>query len=48
MVTKHFFKILMIFTVMIILGLLGVFVVNYLDQKATQAIDVENATQVAK
>jgi len=46
--TKHFFKVLTIFTAMIILGLLGVFVINYLDQKATQAIDVENTTQVAK
>lgn len=46
--TKHFFKVLTIFTAMIILGLLGVFVINYLDQKATQAIEVEDATQVAK
>jgi len=46
--TKHFFKVLTIFTAMIILGLLGVFVINYLDQKATQAIDAENTTQVAK
>lgn len=28
MVTKHFFKILIIFSVMIILGLIGVFLVN--------------------
>jgi cell division protein FtsX len=32
MVTKHFFKILTIFTLMIVLGLVGVFLVGYLDK----------------
>jgi len=32
MATKHFFKILIIFITMIIIGLIGVFLVNYIDK----------------
>ncbi len=45
---KHFFKVLAIFLAMIIFGLIGVFVVNYLDEKTEQAPDVNNQTQIAK
>lgn len=33
MITKHFIKTLIIFTGMIVLGLIGVFLASYFDQK---------------
>lgn len=46
--TKHFFKIFSVFLGMIIIGLIGVFVVNYLDDRATDATAVDANTEVAK
>jgi hypothetical protein len=45
---KHFFKTLSIFMIMIILGLLGVFLVNHFDEagKATNATN--DKIEVAK
>jgi hypothetical protein len=46
MITKHFFKILVLFIGMITLGLLGVFLVNYFDLakqeelKKTESLDI--------
>ncbi len=37
MVTKHFFKILILFTGMIAVGLLGIFLVSHYREGATQA-----------
>lgn len=37
MVTKHFFKSVILFTGMILLGLLGVFLVSYFDLGAPEA-----------
>lgn len=37
MVTKHFFKVLILFTGMILVGLLGVFLVSHFREGATQA-----------
>jgi len=31
-ITRHFFKTLILFTIMILLGLTGAFIVNYLEQ----------------
>ena len=40
---KHFFKILTIFLFMIILGLVGIFLVNSFDKEGiNQTIDVNN------
>lgn len=36
MITKHFFKILIIFSGMIALGLLGIFLVSYFDRVNTE------------
>lgn len=36
MSTKHFFKILTLFTTMIVLGLIGVFVANYFENGKMQ------------
>jgi len=46
MVTKHFFKILVVFTGMIILGLLGVLLVNYFDKG--EASKMLNNSRVAQ
>jgi hypothetical protein len=48
MLTKHFFKILMIFTMMIVLGLVGIFVLKYFDQNGGQGTEANNQTPVAK
>ena len=48
MFTKHFLKGLMIFLLMIILGLIGVFLVSYFDQDTGQTVDTNNAMKVAK
>jgi len=46
MITKHFFKILTIFAVMIVIGLIGVFLSSNLDQG--KIINTDTETQVAK
>lgn len=46
MITKHFFKALFVFTLMIALGLIGVFLVGYLDQK--EKASTTEANSVAK
>ncbi|MEK7080783.1 MAG: hypothetical protein AAB902_00055 [Patescibacteria group bacterium] len=48
MLTKHFFKILMIFTMMIILGLIGIVVLKNFDQNGEQGTEASNQTPVAK
>jgi len=45
MITKHFFKTLFIFTLMITLGLVGVFLVEHFDQEKNNST---NASPVAK
>jgi len=42
MVTKHFFKTVILFSGMIILGLIGVFLVNHFDQESGQ-VDAEDS-----
>lgn len=37
---KHFLKILTIFLIMIILGLVGIFVVNNLDKEGVEATSI--------
>lgn len=46
MLTKHFFKILTLFAGMIVLGLLGVFLASYLEEK--NPVGPDSKTQVAK
>ena len=46
MVTKHFFKILIVFTGMIILGLVGILLVDHFDEG--KAIKMLNNAEVAK
>lgn len=46
MSTKHFLKALFIFSGMIIFGLVGVFLVSYLDQK--EDLNKKQTTEVAK
>ena len=46
MITKHFFKILIIFIGMIVFGLFGVFVVNHFYPE--QSLNTSDNTQVAK
>jgi len=48
MITKHFFKTLVIFTGMILLGLVGIFLVSYFGQGEKQLNALNNKTQVAK
>jgi len=36
MINKHFFKTLIIFTLMILLGLTGVFLVGYFDKEGSK------------
>jgi hypothetical protein len=48
MITKHFFKILAVFSIMIILGLIGVFLTNTFGQEQGGLNTVNNKTQVAK
>jgi len=52
MITKHFLRTLIVFTGMIVLGLIGVFLVSYLDNKSGNkgepSDSVNNKTQVAK
>ncbi len=45
---SHFFKILFVFLGMIVVGLFGVFVVNYLDDRAKDATAVDVNIEVAK
>ncbi|MEI6581186.1 MAG: hypothetical protein WCO07_03385 [bacterium] len=46
MITKHFFKTLLLFTVMIGLGLLFVFIVSYFDSEADP--NLLNTAKIAK
>ena len=48
MITKHFFKILAIFLAMIILGLIGILVVNYFNLGGGDEVQTGNQTEVAK
>jgi hypothetical protein len=48
MLTKHFFKILILFTAMIAMGLIGIFLVSHFGEEGTQADPVNSQTQVAK
>ncbi len=45
MVTKHFLKVVFVFSLMIILGIIGVVFVNYLDKK--QDINSSEVGEVA-
>lgn len=47
MITKHFFKTVLLFTLMIGLSLLFVLVLNHFDSKADSA-NILNDTKVAK
>lgn len=38
MVTKHFFKALVVFSIMIVLGIIGVFIVDYLDRNGSEIL----------
>jgi hypothetical protein len=48
MITKHFFKTLLLFIGMIILGLIGVFLVNKFDKKGEQPNILNKVGSVAK
>lgn len=48
MVTKHFFKVLTIFTIMIVLGLIVLLATDYFDEHPVQATSVNTQNQVAK
>ena len=39
MITKHFFKTLLLFTGIIIIGLLGIFLVSYFDIGGNSSVD---------
>jgi hypothetical protein len=45
---RHFFKIFSVFLGMIILGLVGVLVINYLDNRAEDDSTADANTEVAK
>lgn len=48
MVNKHFLKTLVLFTSLIVLGLLVIFVVSYLDEKQTAGTELsDNTSSVA-
>jgi hypothetical protein len=47
MVNKHFFKILIIFTGMIVVGLIAVFVVSYFDKSGEQGKVLNSGIPVA-
>jgi len=48
MATKHFLKTLILFTVMILLGLIGVFLVGYLEEGGEQTDTQNNKIKVAE
>ncbi len=48
MVNKHFFKTLIIFTLIIVFGLIGMLVVSYFDTSNSNADSVNTKTEVAK
>jgi len=48
MLNKHFFKILLIFAGMIILGLIGVFLASYFDKTGEQSTILNNAFPAVK
>ncbi|MBP6866396.1 MAG: hypothetical protein KBC12_02560 [Candidatus Pacebacteria bacterium] len=41
MINKHFFKVLTVFSIMIILGLIGVFLVSYFDSENNQTTEAD-------
>lgn len=43
MLTRHFLKTLVVFTGLIVLGLIGVFLVSYFDKQETGAVPEANA-----
>jgi len=45
---RHFLKTLIVFLGMIILGLIGVFLVNYFDKEEASTNTINNQTQVVK
>jgi len=45
---RHFFKTLIVFIVMIILGLIGVFLINHFDENAGSAGEPNNQIQLAE
>jgi len=48
MLNKHFFKILIIFAGMIILGLIGILLVSYFDKSEEQSKILNNAIPLVK
>jgi len=47
-INKHFFKVLIIFTAMIIVGLIGVFLASHFDKDSEQSKVSNTALPVAK
>jgi uncharacterized membrane protein AbrB (regulator of aidB expression) len=45
MITKHFFKVLTIFILMILLGLVGVFAINRFGEQNTETATVKTTTK---
>jgi len=45
---KHFFKALGLFIVIIILGLIGIVVINYFENNNVEITNTNNQVQVAK
>jgi hypothetical protein len=45
---RHFFKVLTIFLALIILGLIGVYIVDRLDKNGDSILPPDNQMQVAK
>ena len=48
MVTKHFFKILSFFTLMIALGLVGIYVISSFDRTVVNAVDTDGQGELAQ
>jgi len=48
MITKHFFKILIIFIGIIVIGLIGVFLVGYFDKDGEQSKILNKALLIVK
>ena len=48
MFNKHFIKTLVLFTVMIILGLIGIFLVGHFSSDTSKPDSIGSKTQVAK
>ncbi|HEY4478212.1 MAG TPA: hypothetical protein VJB09_02970 [Candidatus Paceibacterota bacterium] len=41
MANKHFFKVLTVFSIMIIIGLVGVFLVSYFDRESNSTTEAD-------